>query len=602
MSQQVRFAPTSFDAVYLRHGYITVLHSDGDETLIAVGHHPAWFDAGQVAYCPPEEGVVQIHDLVTGETWGLLTVPAGNTLTAAASKVAVHRIPAEVFTSWGIRLFGSTDPQISADGQWMATLLPDIPNPGGCSLTVHRWDYAGVREYRYIGHAQRPRFSNSGTTLVWEDAGAIYGIADVANPQSPVVRLSRPGDACSHPVPLWVPDVGLFVLYVQDHGEVGEVQLAEWSSAAAGAPLGYRYQTSSGSGYDHDICTNTGRQIDTSGEDACIALLEPDGTLVRWAVFLDDPRQPLPLPPAPPVVEPPDPDPDRWSFVPDGTLVTDAFRAMFGAAPCLSPDGKRICLHKNINEQEWRELLTATNGVRYAAHLFDRSRYPGDVGWYLYSPTKVPTWAKDTFHSGEVLRFDGDGEIVEMSNGHRNRWQHVVTLFGLKDGGTCHQFDPRFPHQDYGPEKCYERMFNRLDGGVRWELWYSPEAARSLPWGDRSLDVLKQAVEDQAQPGAPTPAYIECPRLSVSDDPWAQPKPPKPPAGDDMTADDIRRYIGALDDPLVFGALQRFHNEVLPRDRPEGQRHPVRRRQSGHVDRRRRDRRGERLLRARLRQ
>ena len=68
-----------------------------------------------------------------------------------------------------------------------------------------------------------------------------------------------------------------------------------------------------------------------------------------------------------------------------------------------------------------------------------------------------------------------------------------------------------------------------------------------------------------------------------------------------MTAADIRRYVGALTDDLVFGALQRFHDEVLPRDRPK----------DGvikaaddyrHVDRRRRHRRREGLLRAGLRQ
>jgi hypothetical protein len=43
---------------------------------------------------------------------------------------------------------------------------------------------------------------------------------------------------------------------------------------------------------------------------------------------------------------------------------------------------------------------------------------------------------------------------------------------------------------------------------------------------------------------------------------------PEPPQEPSMTDDEIRRYTAALDDPLVFGALQRFHNEVLPRDRP----------------------------------
>ena len=35
-----------------------------------------------------------------------------------------------------------------------------------------------------------------------------------------------------------------------------------------------------------------------------------------------------------------------------------------------------------------------------------------------------------------------------------------------------------------------------------------------------------------------------------------------------MTAADIRRYMGDLTNDLLFGAIQRFHNEVLPRDRP----------------------------------
>lgn len=35
-----------------------------------------------------------------------------------------------------------------------------------------------------------------------------------------------------------------------------------------------------------------------------------------------------------------------------------------------------------------------------------------------------------------------------------------------------------------------------------------------------------------------------------------------------MTSADIRRYMGDLTNDLLFGAIQRFHNEVLPRDRP----------------------------------
>lgn len=61
---------------------------------------------------------------------------------------------------------------------------------------------------------------------------------------------------------------------------------------------------------------------------------------------------------------------------------------------------------------------------------------------------------------------------------------------------------------------------------------------------------------EQVVVGAPVPA-----RLPI-------PIPPKPPVGDDMNAEDIRRYIAELPNPVLFGAYERFHNEVLPRDRP----------------------------------
>lgn len=49
------------------------------------------------------------------------------------------------------------------------------------------------------------------------------------------------------------------------------------------------------------------------------------------------------------------------------------------------------------------------------------------------------------------------------------------------------------------------------------------------------------------------------------------PKPPDPvdPGENEMTADDLRRYIAELQNTTLFGAYQRFHNEVLPRDRPK---------------------------------
>jgi hypothetical protein len=46
--------------------------------------------------------------------------------------------------------------------------------------------------------------------------------------------------------------------------------------------------------------------------------------------------------------------------------------------------------------------------------------------------------------------------------------------------------------------------------------------------------------------------------------------PPVPPVGeDDMTQADLERWTAAITDPMLFGALERWHNEVLPRDRPK---------------------------------
>lgn len=56
--------------------------------------------------------------------------------------------------------------------------------------------------------------------------------------------------------------------------------------------------------------------------------------------------------------------------------------------------------------------------------------------------------------------------------------------------------------------------------------------------------------------------------LTTTPDVIDDPSPEPPPQENDMTHDEIRAAIRSLDDPLVFGALQRFHNEVLPRDRP----------------------------------
>jgi hypothetical protein len=554
VSQQVRFAPNSLDVVYVSHGYVTISRADGGEVVIAPGHHPAWEDAFVVAFCPPEDGVVQLHDIVDGKTWAH-TVPAGNTLTGNEGKVAVHRTdPRRVLTSWGHEYGNVTDPVLSADGAWLAMLAPDNPREGVSKLMLRRGDT--LRDL-YVGAPLRPRFSHTGTSLCWEEAGGqILGIADVANPSSPVVRLSRPEDSLSHPVPLWVPGVGLFVLYVQSRGgDEGWLYLAEWGSCVAQQPMGYGVSISGGSGYDQDVCAVE--------QNVRVAYLRVDGTLARAKVPLTDSRGPLPLPPVPPAPEPP--DPDRWSFVPDGTLVTGAIETLIGANPVRQ--GEIICLHKNtFPECEWRRVDFDGIVGELLLHWADASRFPGDRGWWI---EPAPTWCLDTFKSGEKAVTE-HATLVDFHNSKTNRWRQTNTMYGIKGGGVCIQFDPRFPGQYTDMSKQgtaqwapagYEKQWTRNDGWSKWQYIVTPLTAKGvIPWGDPSMDIVIQSVESGPQPpGAPLP-FVPCPRP-------LEPVTPQPPETD-MTHDDIRRYISELDDKTLFGAMERFHNEVLPRDRP----------------------------------
>jgi hypothetical protein len=442
---------------------------------------------------------------------------------------------------------GAAFPRLYVDAAKQTWLAWRHETLGGMLLNISRGSTTSLG----LVHGNCPIAIGAGR--VWYQSTGSYALAfrDLANPGL-VTQTGSLGLACVDALgmPVLVDDVRLSVPGMVNPQSAGRCTVGEADRPGVGPCNVARLNDGREAEIWPGLISNTPR---IATDSAAFAVTTWGGPGVRVAFLTDPPdfREPVPEPP---------PE-DHWAFVPDGTLVTDAFLSMFGDAP-RSPDGKRICLHKNVNEQEWREV-DAEDGECY--HLFDRSRYPGDVGWYLYHDWELPIWALDEFISGEGGTFEG--EIVEMSDGRRNRWTHRMTWYGLKQGGICTQFDPRFPNQDYGPEKCYERFFNSPTHGARWELWYSPEAARSLPWGDRSLDVLKQEVESGPPVPMPPQPYIECPRLSVSDDPWAEPVTPEPPETG-MTHDDIRRYIGQLQDPPLFGAMQRFHNEVLPRDRP----------------------------------
>jgi hypothetical protein len=293
-----------------------------------------------------------------------------------------------------------------------------------------------------------------------------------------------------------------------------------------------------------------------------IAYLLPNGLLARAAVSLDAPRIALPLPPAPPVVEPPPVDPERWTLVPDGTLVTGAIETLVGANP-VQQDGI-ICLHKNtFPECEWRRAEGAD-----LLHWADASRFPGDRGWWI---EPAPVWCFDEFLSG-MSALTENATLVDFHNNTTNRWRQTNTMYGIVGGGVCVQFDPRFPGQytdmslqgtpQWAPAG-YEKQWTRHDGWSKWQYIVTPLTAKGvIPWGDPSMDIVIQDVESGPQPpGAPLP-FVPCPRPLTTE--------PEQPQEPDMTASDIRRYVNELSDEYLFGAVKRFHDEVvLERDRPK---------------------------------
>jgi hypothetical protein len=259
--------------------------------------------------------------------------------------------------------------------------------------------------------------------------------------------------------------------------------------------------------------------LDQEMTRAHVAFLLPTGLLARAAVDLSAPPITLPLPPAPPVVEPPPVDPHRWDFVPDGTLVTGAIETLVGANP-VQQDGI-ICQHKNtFPECEWRRV-----GGEMLLHWADASRFPGDRGWWI---EPAPIWCFDEFFSGDAVA-TFNATLVDFHNNTTNRWTQCNTMRGIVGGGVCVQFDPRFPNQytdmslqgtDKWAPAGYEKQWTRHDGWSRWEYWVTPLTAKGvIPWGDPSMDVMIDHAENGPQPpSAPLP-FVPCPRPLAAEPP-----------------------------------------------------------------------------------
>jgi hypothetical protein len=100
--------------------------------------------------------------------------------------------------------------------------------------------------------------------------------------------------------------------------------------------------------------------------------------------------------------------------------------------------------------------------------------------------------------------------------------------------------------------------------------WDGGEKYAVVAWSGRGEGIrLAEFIESELLLPMPEPGPDPEPEPEPEPQPEPEPEPEPEPGGDDMTAEDIRRYVAALPNNVLFGAFQRFHNEVLPRDRPK---------------------------------
>jgi hypothetical protein len=471
----------SRDGRHWAAGHDTIV-IDGRDTGLP-GTRPVWLEDGLLLYTRQGDGSLgSVMSYRVGDAAPVIRHEFGGNppIAAAGGRYAYQRFdPPRVVDGVGIVASGFVSPQFSDDG-----LTQSMLRQSDQSLWVgieHQVDPAHI-----LWHA----WSRAGATLVFQrENGTMAGLVDWTNPAARgVVELGYG----LKPVAIWT-GLELWVLY----HDVDRILLAEWGSLSRGEPRGYVLRGpgfDGGPAYSHDARALAVRTIRVLAHDVA-------GDPIDIQQDLQAPRVALTR-----VVVP---SADRYAFASDGTPVDNAFPLFFGQHP--SQAGADIYLPKNTPpEGEWRRVLQ--NGD--ILHTFDRSRRPGDPGWYL-SPLEGALYGKTRFRSGEVITYVG--ERVEADGSERVPWRHTLKLYALKHGGICYEIDPRFPG-DVGDEKLWERMYLLPDGRIRFEEWYTPATARGgriSTHDDREGDVrAREPIDDQRDLHAPAAAFVACPRPS----------------------------------------------------------------------------------------
>ena len=163
----MRLSPSGRQSVYIAgkglnppDPTVTLRLADGTERRIAPGHSARWLSESAIVWSPQADGPpLQIARAADGWQPHDAGIPAGNRVTAAAGRYATSRTrPNRTFTLWRGDLDGVTDPVLSDDGEWLATLEADRPSPGVSTLWIERAVDGTRRRVLSVGAISNPRF------------------------------------------------------------------------------------------------------------------------------------------------------------------------------------------------------------------------------------------------------------------------------------------------------------------------------------------------------------------------------------------------------------------------------------------------------------
>lgn len=584
---------------------VTIVDRGGATAPLGAGQDPRWAGVMELWYRPQAGGLLQLARL-TDQGWVVASYVgrvSGNSLAAAISTTtAVHRTdPLRVIENGVTDLPGLAWPVYSDSGTILAALAPDQPRDRMQSVVCIEAAFGRrtVFEGAVSEGTQASDFRMAGTSLCFKEAdGHVYGVVDLANRTQTPDMLARPAEGVAHACPVYVAGRGLYVLHIRDNGRNGgTICLGTWASMKAGQPMGWILGESAGGGYEHDARPDGEAEV-------YAAWLQPDGSPASRVVNLTAAMVSLGRPALPASHASPTSGPkalgynfdfgrygDHPGLAANCTVIErQMFASSEGNAFVYPPDtDARLCGAIasetgfvgvdaiGLAGLDWARVrgvwVHEPGDARQARQMVDDARRRMAQAGRQPRPVLVVLRA-DMATDPQFGRI-GDALVPELYFAEPEAaWDEQVAVSRARVAAICAAFPT-------DPIYLYVQAYDR-NGRASWKA--RPDMLEALQHA-ANLELARTQVFGlfwfaYARPGgvlaypqlgawhAAQAAATVAPPLPV--DPPVDPvDPPDPPAEDTMTHDDIKRYIAALDNTLLFGAVKRFHDEVvLPRDRP----------------------------------